>query len=373
VIEVVRKNKNMIIGKKGAHEFFNVLHQNVRDKGIEDIDLVLKKKVLSQIVNDNPFYKTMNLDLRCINRDEWLQSMLDIIISGINGESKRKINRQIAIGEFLLKKANACCGTPSQYCHAFWKKSGPLCGKKKYREFHCCPCQVCEIYDGYVIGLNCGLFMLYHNIIELILSRCTYSGFYEHETLGRPLLSYEDVISSIYEVVELEIQGKIPTLPAKAIFKDDRIIYLSFISSCAYLFVIAHELSHFLLGHVTQSPITSLNLEDETIEAFVWTGNQEKEFKADQLGFAMLLNPFYLTSDFMIMFAIAGAETMFLAFDLCETLAMLPTSKTHPPAKERISQLRQSYKFPERYYELSDAIVTMGKNIVDDIMEKWRL
>jgi hypothetical protein len=72
--------------------------------------------------------------------------------------------------------------------------------------------------------------------------------------------------------------------------------------------------------------------------------------------------------------AIAGVEIAFLVLDLCEKIGGNPPSLTHPPAKERALRLRKKYEFPERYYELSDAFVSLGeKGIIEEIVKKYKL
>jgi len=365
----------MLTRRKGPNEFLEVLRQNIKD--LEDIDLELKRELLSKISEINPLYEKLNIDSSILSKG-YVPQLFSWVTSGISGESKKEIHRQIAVGELFLRKMNAFCGTPGQYCHTFWKRFGPICGQKLYENLKDCPCHICEEYEGNIIGINRGLFMLFHNVIELLLAFPTIVIAYttgEEVEAFEPLLSEEDIASSIYQVVKLEIKGEIPNFPPRAIFKDERINLLAFLSGYAYLFVITHELSHFLLERICGRPLMPLELENEKMEFSLWTERKEKEFECDETGFAILLNHVYsMIDDFEIMKAIAGVEILFLVFELCERIGKYPPSLTHPSAKARTERLRQKYKFPDRYYVISDAFISLWENtILKEILEKYNV
>ncbi len=380
----------MLTNRKGANEFLKILVKNLKDmQDLEDMEYpdltTLEKEGWAQVLKDSPIYEKLKFDLdnNPIARMKWqerLQVMFDLITSGISGESIRKIHQKVAFGEFLLKNANACCGTPEQYCSAFWEEFGALCGSGNYVGIKHCPCQVCEEYEGVVIGIHRGLFVLFPNVIGFLLAAPKWMPSPSDIILKdvgdtfEPFLQREEVISSIYQVVKIQTQGGIINLLPKVLFKDGRIAMLMALSFYAHLFVMSHELSHFLLGHTTEAPMTQLELEGQTIKSFAWTNDQKREFQADATGFAIFLNYIYsMGNDLQIMDSIAGVEIVFLICELCEKIGRNPPSMTHPPAKDRRLQLRKKHRFPGNYYGFSDSVVSVGESILEDIEKKYNL
>ncbi|MEW6680769.1 MAG: ImmA/IrrE family metallo-endopeptidase, partial [bacterium] len=286
--------------------------------------------------------------IKILGRGEFL---LDTVTSKMATELKDRILNQVAFANFSIWNANAFCALPIH----FRKIVGP----------------VCEDYTGYIIGIHNGLFILFHNIFKLIITRVTgsYWGGIDRGTLSQTILPYEEVVSSIYQVIKFEKEGVVTDFlaasrPLNVKFNDERENLFTALEGYSWLFVIGHELAHFLLDHLKDSKLMEIKIENETIEAFHWADDKEKEFEADNLGFAILLNYIYSArDDTEIGKAITATEIALSILDLRRKVGKSYTSRTHPSPEQRIHHLRQRFDFPRRYYELSDGMLSLSRSI----------
>jgi hypothetical protein len=250
--------------------------------------------------------------------------MFNELISVVSMERRRNIQEQIAVGELLLKDANA----------TLRKAEGN--------------------YRGYVIIINRGLITFFYNMTKLLLARAaTLPESERNKPTIKPILSFDEVVSLSRHLFTLYHEGKVPELPVgKVVVKDERFNLLASLEIYAILFVISHELAHFLHNHLDQ----------------LQTKNHE--FEADETGFTILLNHVYgKGDDFEIMRAIAATEITLHYIELIEKTSRFKSS-THPPAEERINRLREKFEFPKTYYDMFDTMVTLSRNIFEKVNKK---
>jgi len=363
-----------------AVEFLRTLSRRVGD--YPPVSAAVFRKQYAQARKENPIFRDFPANLQIPLDDSGqlsdVKMVADTIRSSIIGESAQRINQQLAFGELRLKIANASCGTPAQYCHAFWDRCGPICQKREYGDLPSCPCSTCTRWDGSIIVLHTGIRRLIHIVVESFLGcvhmKTAYTSGDEVAHFS-PQISQDEAARTIHDVVNRVRNGGDPSAPPKVVFKDGRFHFLGHISSYAHLFIIAHEMAHFLLSHGRKHAITTNSARSTDVESFAWSKTQEQEFEADQIGFALVLNinGWGMGHDVALMLAVAGAEVVFYIFQMCERIGRNPPSMKHPPASDRVLRLREKYQLPDRYYEISNTITTIGNDILSEIVKKYNL
>jgi hypothetical protein len=142
--------------------------------------------------------------------------------------------------------------------------------------------------------------------------------------------------------------------------RDSRIIqFADFFSHCAIRFVLAHEFSHMLMGHLEVKDLPQ-NF-DELIKK-----SHQNEVDADHLA-SNIVGGIKLDTDSDILkqikhldnthpFAICGALFFMRILSLLENILELSpspigTQDTHPPAKLRLRLLRDSFQYINRAFD----------------------
>lgn len=294
----------------------------------EDMIVIKPHEEILKQYEDSPITSEFVKDIRRKSlegirqeREESLKEKLSDLISAISTERRRNIQKQIAVGELLLKDVNATLR------------------KAEYP------------YSGYVIIINEGLTQFFYDMTKLILSRAaTFPDLERLKPTIKPILSFDEVVLLTRQLLTSYHEGRVPELPkGKVVIKDERLYLLEYLYVYAVLFVISHELAHFLHYHLDQSH------------------TKEQEFEADETGFTILLNYVYgKRDDVEIMKAVAGAELVLHCIELVEKTGKLESS-THPPAEERINRLRKKFEFPKIYYNMFDSFVTLSRDILKKV------
>lgn len=272
------------------------------------------------------------------------QLTIDTLTKEMSSELSIRIHQETAGVEFSLWQANAFCALPI----FFEDILGPTTRN----------------YDGFIIVVHTGLFNLCHNIFKLILTRFTGPdrARINQPSLTQMVLPKEDIYSSIYHVLEFEIEQtvtnyKAAALPLKIEFNDGRNFLLSKLEGYAYMFIVAHELGHALLGHLKSNSNIRVQTYRKTLMPSHLNSTQQNELDADNFAFATMMNCIYVTSnDTEIGIAIAAAEAALFILALREKAGRFTTSVTHPPAQYRLQILRENWLFPDQYYSLTDDV-----------------
>jgi hypothetical protein len=116
-----------------------------------------------------------------------------------------------------------------------------------------------------------------------------------------------------------------------------QIFNASRLTTAAEEFVTAHELAHHMLGHTQREPRNML-VNGHDVLAVTTTPHDEHE--ADTWGLRFILDALQGQDGQEFAWAYAGVELFFTAVGMLEEHAGAPPSDTHPPAAERLSEVR---------------------------------
>jgi len=286
----------------GPQEYLQKLRQTE-----EMVEIEPDEESIRQLFRDNPFMRELMLDIHK-NRDgvHYCVAIFDELVSELSAPLQNRIRSQVAIGEMQWIGVNA----------TLRKAVSP--------------------YEGYVIVINQGLASFFFMLTNLALKRAAtlpYLKGFELEI--RPSMEFAQVAALVKRLLALYHEGKLPMLPVQEISdRDERVYLLASLQWYVIMFVVAHELGHFL----NQRGIS---------------GNPyDQEFDADETGFTLLLNSAYgKRDDLELRKAIAGAGLALHYIEMLEA-SHGRISSTHPPAEKRIARLREKFQFPEVCYEI---------------------
>jgi len=138
----------------------------------------------------------------------------------------------------------------------------------------------------------------------------------------------------------------------------------------AELFIVAHEYSHIILGHLPAEKSFSKRFLDENSMLYQIVRNWDEEFSADTLAFQLTMAK-NQNSGYGSFACYLGIEFLFACLGLIEKINNVEFSETHPSAKMRIENLRQYIKsiFPSNSQNILD-----GTSIIQEIMaELWNI
>jgi len=272
------------------------------------------EQYIRKLYHDNPFMRELMLDL-LKNRDgvHYCVTIFEELVSGFSVSMQSAIRSQVAIGELLLMGVNA----------TLRKAESP--------------------YDGYVIVINQGLASFFYMLTSLVLKRAATLPYLKGFDLEiQPSMELDQVVARARQLMRLYHEGKLPALPIQQVAdRDERVYLLASLQWYIIMFVVAHELGHFL------------NRQRSLMNA------HDQEFDADEVGFTLLLNCAYgKRDDLELRKAIAGAGLALQYIDWIEA-GNGAGSISHPSAARRIAWLREKFKFPEGYYEILDPVVAL--------------
>lgn len=132
-----------------------------------------------------------------------------------------------------------------------------------------------------------------------------------------------------------------------------QIVTASRLTTAAEEFVAAHELAHHILGHTQREPRRML-VNRHDVPAAPTMPHDEHE--ADTWGLRFVLDALQGQQGQEFAWAYAGVELFFAAVGMLEEHAGAPPSDTHPPAAERLAEVRsflQQITLPEGFATLT--------------------
>jgi hypothetical protein len=125
------------------------------------------------------------------------------------------------------------------------------------------------------------------------------------------------------------------------------------LATAAEQFVTAHELAHHSLGHTARAP-RHMRVDGNDVLATATAPDDEHE--ADTWGLRFIVDALQARPGEEFAFAYAGVELFLTAAGMLEEHAEAPPSDTHPPAAERLAEVRsfaQQITSPESFEALT--------------------
>lgn len=132
-------------------------------------------------------------------------------------------------------------------------------------------------------------------------------------------------------------------LPFSCIYDTRYIRFEEDVETSAYLWIVAHEYAHLLLGHLdsTEKSLVSRNINDISVEetCFKW----KEEFDADNLAASIVM-----ASDDTY-FKISGIYMALMCLKICGFDKETKNISTHPPVSRRFDNLMKIIESDKRY------------------------
>jgi hypothetical protein len=221
---------------------------------------------------------------------------------------------------------------------------------------------------GFVVAMDYGLMSLYNVLNKIVLCRLNIFSF-------EPLLDLKSSANMARNAVShfLGMGGEYPrwAVPPK------RVLIASALGNVQASFVIGHELSHVLLGHLGNIPPKSTVIYPNIdLEAYTFTEMQDAEARADQLGASMVVDHFAKIYDPLFgpnepSYSQAGVHMLFSYFELVNLISGADAaSPTHPSPSER-RELFEAFMW-ENIPDASKRLARAASDIVASIMEVIR-
>jgi hypothetical protein len=221
--------------------------------------------------------------------------------------------------------------------------------------------------DGYLVLIDEAFFgMLFFLILIFIFDM-------------RDLIQEEDksnIMSFINNTVDIYINHKYFNAPDSNITfsltkKDyDTAEFATYFSKSIEIFIIAHEISHHILGHTKETIKKNMVIGDHNVEIEVDKREKLCEFEADELGYKIFLEVMNTTDNSIDVayckYRFEYAPLFF--FDLVGRLDELKGMQannyiTHPTPTERKENLLKHYKIEDPNYLYRDLVGIMKSNI----------
>lgn len=191
-------------------------------------------------------------------------------------------------------------------------------------------------YSGFVIIVNVGLTTLWYHLTKIILARtAVFPSMRDWGVTAEVLAEVEVVAQAVRQLFARYRVGQVAELPKGTMLLDrERYNLLSHLQWHSVSFVVAHEIGHFLCSH------------------FASEREKRLEFEADLAAMAIVANlAITQGDDWELMYAVAGGLLTLKYIEMLESAdASALASDTHPPAKERIQKIRQSFAFNDQIY-----------------------
>jgi len=225
-------------------------------------------------------------------------------------------------------------------------------------------CCIGGVSNGYVVGVNFGLFYVSNLIIAAIQAP---------STRGELL---QDVLESVAPDSILDISIKCLVEPNKEnyeeLFMHYRFVPPGLLSMTSVLsqwildFVFLHELGHICKNHVDEgSALAFLNFKNKKIKYI--NANHYKEYEADKFALEALLSN--TTKPFLAWGAFSKVEVFFQFLMHVERSQKIKSSNTHPPAISRLRRLRNIMidKWGNDEMGYSKAVAVRMKHMAKDL------
>lgn len=167
------------------------------------------------------------------------------------------------------------------------------------------------------------------------------------EEVNNYLKSHQEVSNRFNELILAYILHGLPSAAPPYLLDKNPMVLTNVFRNSLELFVVGHEYSHILLGHVQNGRMMMNNIQDLEVNEIIF--NWENEHQADMLGLILMLNCMKKRG-FDLAISYAGADIFFSSVDIIEkSVSILKTGSeinirnhTHPPSSQRREFLRLS-------------------------------
>jgi hypothetical protein len=207
---------------------------------------------------------------------------------------------------------------------------------------------------GYLIVLNFGSLAFCELLANLLTAAF---GFRSSQGTDEPSVSKDAAAQFLLDTVKAFPNFSPDLVSRYAPFKvklgssnTGRDHYMASLGDALVNFVIAHEIAHFVRGHLSCGhlkavPVGPTTADSVTVDAFHY--EHSHEFEADVLGSAVLvLGAENSGSQFDAIVAMIATQVFLLALDLMEAVGGCQNS-THPRARERREHLMRELDYRE--------------------------
>lgn len=186
---------------------------------------------------------------------------------------------------------------------------------------------------GWLIVVNEGLVAFVYKFLRALIIRMRWRDAELGVPPGGPTVYGANMIAIIVDWYKTTGFAAGPDFPVTA----EQMHSASLFATGAENFVIAHELAHQVLDHPARAP-RSMLVNATEVEAAATSPADEHE--ADTWGLRFILDSLQGQEGSAFAIAYAGVEAFFLAASVLEEYVGRPRCDTHPPADERLAEVR---------------------------------
>jgi len=148
-------------------------------------------------------------------------------------------------------------------------------------------------------------------------------------------------------------------------YKEDTNINLSgLLWDTSELFIVAHEYSHIVLGHLPEEKSFTKRFLDDDSMLYQIVRNWSEEFSADELAFQLTMAS-NQNKGYGLFGCYLGIEFLFACLDIIEKVHNIKFSETHPSSKMRTEHLR---KYLEHTLPKRSKSILEGTQIIQEII-----
>jgi hypothetical protein len=182
-----------------------------------------------------------------------------------------------------------------------------------------------------------------------------------------------EVYQRFFDLLSAFLFAKRATAAKQYFLADPFMTWASTLRTSMELFILSHEYSHVLLGHLSHAKILPSYLLDEPTTEIIY--EQGKEYDADFYGMQLMLRTMIRNNEFNSL-AYCGPELFFSLLEVIKEARQMVTNtpedidinSSHPPETLRRSHLRKAMRenFGQEYLDTSIFIENILKNLWDD-------
>ncbi len=321
---------------------YDITHNHIKqsiNKLILDMGEVITEDIRTDLLE--------RFDLKSL--DQELDNLMSDLISHLPYDQRNEILLQVAIGELQLIDPNAFSSVPEEF--------RPIVG------------DIAGEYEGYLIGIHSGLISILHKVAYLLFSCVTVvktrqvdTPNNDPEAVSMPkTLSLDEGARKLHLIIKQSINPASAINVEIPIIRDERIWLAGKAALAAQKFVIAHEISHIMLGHVG-NPSRHLTIQNYQIPTYACSLEHRREFEADFNAMCLMLDSALgKEDDFGLVALVNGVEFCLFVLQMREITAGLCNTRTHPSAKDRLNRLRKDICLPSHYYEFSNVLISFAE------------
>lgn len=227
---------------------------------------------------------------------------------------------------------------------------------------------------GYLFLINFGLMMLINVTSKIIFSQAGGMDTKQKTQVTKPLLTNKEAGEYLRDTIRqyLTLDEWRPTYKQNRIVlhTDALRIFKTMLTDNAEKFVLAHEFSHAILGHLDRKNLKfkKLALPNGKSSISVIEKNWNDEFEADALAGLLFFNNFpkNISNQFELLQVEMALAAPIMIFELQKAIEKVGNirSTSHPPAEERIKNLGKVFRsvvsFDEAYGTTNLVTYTFG-------------